>query len=80
MLKFVARPEPCHQVICTECNTSKNYPARKGYQLFSEKPENIFGSNELSSSSSNAVDDEGISSTQQKRKIKKINQTKKNKE
>lgn len=52
---ILARPEPHLQVMCTECNTSKNYSARKGYQLFSEKPENIFGSNETSSGENDEV-------------------------
>ncbi|GBB88790.1 hypothetical protein RclHR1_01540013 [Rhizophagus clarus] len=47
-VRIKSRPEPHLHVTCTECNTSKNYSARKGYQLFSEKSENIFGSNETS--------------------------------
>ncbi|CAB4432901.1 unnamed protein product [Rhizophagus irregularis] len=54
-VRIKSRPEPHLQVMCTECNTSKNYSARKGYQLFSEKPENIFGSNETSSGENDEV-------------------------
>ncbi|RIA91792.1 RNAse P Rpr2/Rpp21/SNM1 subunit domain-containing protein [Glomus cerebriforme] len=54
-VRMKSRPEPHLQVMCTECNTSKNYSARKGYQLFSEKPENIFGSNESSSGDNEVI-------------------------
>lgn len=62
--------------MCTECNTSKNYSARKGYQLFSEKPENIFGSNETSSGENATINDEV---TQQPPHHKKRNKSKQKK-
>jgi len=67
-IRIKSRPEPHLQIMCTECNASKNYSARKGYKLFSEQPENIFGSNELSSGN-NAIDEENISNTQQSQQL-----------
>ncbi|CAG8482597.1 12845_t:CDS:2 [Dentiscutata heterogama] len=42
-IRIKSKPEPQLQVMCTQCGTTRGYPARKGYQLFSEKSENIYG-------------------------------------
>ncbi|CAG8716517.1 8589_t:CDS:2 [Dentiscutata erythropus] len=42
-IRIKPKPEPQLQVLCTQCGTTRGYPARKGYQLFSEKSENIYG-------------------------------------
>ncbi|CAG8597940.1 17822_t:CDS:2, partial [Racocetra persica] len=41
-IRIKPKPEPQLQVMCTQCGTARGYPIRKGYQLFSEKSENIY--------------------------------------
>ncbi|CAG8790171.1 43883_t:CDS:10 [Gigaspora margarita] len=42
-IRIKSKPEPQLQMMCTQCGTARGYPIRKGYQLFSEKSENIYG-------------------------------------
>ncbi|CAG8559336.1 8362_t:CDS:2 [Diversispora eburnea] len=45
---------------CVECNATKKFVARKGHILFSEKPENIFGMDNVVENNDNSNNSNNI--------------------